>query len=55
MRVLRKSLSQSLNAEEISILKDVFLKVENGKIVNLKGQEVKLPKFGILSVMSLFF
>ena len=55
MRVLRKSLSQSLNDEELSILKDVFLKVENGKIVNLRGQEVKLPKFGILSVMSLFF
>ncbi|MFN8671686.1 MAG: hypothetical protein U0457_06315 [Candidatus Sericytochromatia bacterium] len=55
LRVLRKSLSQQLTEEEISILSDAYLKVENNVIVNLKGEKVRLPKFGILSVFSLFF
>ena len=46
--VLKKAMFQELNQEETSILKDAYLKVENGKIVNLKGDKVKLPRLGIL-------
>lgn len=48
-RVLRKSVSKELNQEEVSILKDAYLKVENGKVVNLKGNQVKLPRLGFLT------
>lgn len=54
MRVLRKSLSSPLNDEEISILNDVYLRYDDGKIVNLRGESVKLPRFGVLSVFSMF-
>lgn len=48
-RVLRKAISKELNQEEVSILKDAYLKVENGKVVNLKGNQVKLPRLGFLT------
>jgi hypothetical protein len=54
MRVLRKSVSNQLNDEEISILNDVYLRYDHGKIVNLRGESVKLPRFGVLSIFSIF-
>jgi hypothetical protein len=50
VKSLRKS-TRKLTDQEINVLKEAYLKVQNGKIVNLKGQEVGLPKFNFLRLL----
>jgi hypothetical protein len=47
-RALRKSPGNRLSEEETNVLKEAYLKLENGKVYNLKGQVINLPRFKFL-------
>lgn len=50
-KALRKSNTRKLNEEEANMLKEAYLKQVDGKIVNLRGEAVTLPKFSFFSIL----
>jgi len=51
-KTLRKAAGRVLTPEEHNVLKDAYLSVNGGKIVNLKGEEVFVPKYSFFQVLS---
>jgi hypothetical protein len=50
-KALRKSSGNKLSEEETNVLKEAYLKLENGKVFNLNGQLINLPKFSFLRLL----
>ncbi len=51
-KALRKAPTKKLTAEETNVLKEAYLKLENGKVVNLRGELVNIPQFNFRTLLT---
>jgi hypothetical protein len=50
-KALRKSAKNRLTEEETNVLKEAYLLLENGKVVDLRGTVINLPRFNFLRLL----
>lgn len=51
-KTLRKSVARILTPEEHNVLREAYLTVKSGKLVNLRDEEVFVPKYSFFQVLS---